>query len=120
MNPNVLLAASTLLATALLVANATLFGGLQPWWRLIALAIIVAAATALLEPWMNKRIGRPPDPMIVSGGNLGLAAVLPLVVMTLAILPAIFRGVDFGLAVIIGAVLSGSTLTSARRSLRRP
>ena len=47
------------------------------------------------------------------------AAIYPALIMLAAILPPLFPGVSFGLAVVIGAVILGSTIESAIMSLRK-
>ena len=102
LDPNVLLAVSTLLALSVLVMSATIFGPADPPWRYVATAAVVTVVFLALQPFVPRFMKMKKGPLI----------------MLAAVLPPLFPGVSFGLAVVIGAVILGSTIESAIMSVR--
>lgn len=120
-DPNVLLAVSTLLSLAVLVMSATIFGPADPPWRYVATAAVVTAAFLALQPVVPRFMRMNKGPLIIPEAPSGAiwAAIYPALIMLAAILPPLFPGVSFGLAVVIGGVILGSTIESAIMSLRQ-
>ena len=76
---------------------------------------------APLERGFGQTLGNSVRRILLSSlpGAAVWAAIYPGLIMLAAILPPLFPGVSFGLAVVIGAVILGSTIESAIMSLRR-
>ena len=119
-DPNVLLAVSTLLSLAVLVMSATIFGPADPPWRYVATAAVVTVVFLALQPFVPRFMKMKKGPLITpeAPGAAVWAAIYPAMIMLAAILPPLFPGVSFGLAVVIGGVILGSTIESAIMSLR--
>ncbi|MEH6665798.1 MAG: hypothetical protein V7678_13170 [Brevundimonas sp.] len=119
-DPNALLAVSTLLALAMLVMSATIFGPADPPWRYVATAAVVTVAFLALQPFVPRFMKMKKGPLITrdAPGTVLWAAVYPGLIMLAAVLPPLFPGVSFGLAVVVGGVILGSTIESAILSLR--
>ena len=85
----------------------------------LLLAGICAAAYVLLNPLLNKTIKRPDSPPLVNTqaqGSMLWAMLIPAVIFALAAIPVFRPGYDYGLIVIIAAVLWGLTLESALKA----
>jgi hypothetical protein len=119
-DPNVLLAVSTLFSLAVLVMSATIFGPADPPWRYVATAAVVTVAFLALQPFVPRFMKMKKGPLITrEAPDTALwAAIYPGLIMLAAVLPPLFPGVSFGLAVVIGGVILGSTIESAILSLR--
>lgn len=112
---NRLLAVATGLALLLLTASATVFAHPAPIWRYGAVAAAAVAAYLLVSA-LTRRWTRPPGPLVVAGSplSLALASSFPLVIILMALAPVFWPSVDHGLSIIIGSVLFGLTVRSAR------
>ncbi|MBA3999285.1 hypothetical protein [Brevundimonas sp.] len=119
-DPNVLLAITTLFAVALLVMSATIFGPADPPWRYVATAAVVTVAFLVLQPFVPRFMKMKKGPLVTreAPGSAVWAAIYPGLIILAAALPPLFPGVSFGLAVVIAAVFLGSTIESAIMSLR--
>ena len=114
--PNGLLAVATGFAFLLVVASVTLYGGDQPWWRHVVTAVVVVIAYILLQPMARKMMKTERRPLVsaASPETAVWAAVYPGILIISAALPMLFPGTSFGLLVVIGAVIFGATIESAR------
>ena len=119
-DPNVLLAITTLFAVALLVMSATIFGPADPPWRYVATAAVVTVAFLVLQPFVPRFMKMKKGPLVTREARASAvwAAIYPGLIILAAALPPLFPGVSFGLAVVIAAVFLGSTIESAIMSLR--
>lgn len=121
LEPNLLLAVSTGIALILLVVTAGAFGqpGAAVKYPIIALVCVIAFVfgNALLA----RRMNRITPPMIhpETPATAAWAGIFPVVVMAFAAVPVFWTGHDYGLLVIIGAVMFGVTVESAVKA-RRP
>jgi hypothetical protein len=114
--PNLLLAISTAFALGLVLMTTILFGPPQAALRNPLLAIICAGGFILLNPRMMKMIGQSPRPPMIhldSPGTVIWAGLFPMIVILLACIPVFWPGQDYGLVVIIAAVMFGATAESA-------
>ena len=120
LDPNVLLALTTLSALLLLVMTATLFGTPEPWWRYLVLAVVVVAAYLLMNRFVGGWFRREQPPLIVRGApaTAAWATIFPLLILTSAAGPLIWPRLDWGLAVIIAGIWFGLTIRSAWRSVK--
>jgi hypothetical protein len=120
-DPNVLLAVTTLFAVALLVMSATIFGPADPPWRYVATAAVVTVAFLVLQPFVPRFMKMKKGPLVIAEAPSSAvwAAIYPGLIILAAALPPLFPGVSFGLAVVIAAVFLGSTIESAIMSLRK-
>lgn len=120
-DPNVLLAVTTLFAVALLVMSATIFGPADPPWRYVATAAVVTVVFLALQPFVPRFMKLKKGPLVIAEAPSSAvwAAIYPGLIILAAALPPLFPGVSFGLAVVIAAVFLGSTIESAILSLRQ-
>ena len=120
-DPNVLLAITTLFAVALLVMSATIFGPADPPWRYVATAAVVTVVFLVLQPFLPRFMKMKKGPLVIAEAPSSAvwAAIYPGLIILAAALPPLFPGVSFGLAVVIAAVFLGSTIESAIMSLRK-
>ncbi|GAD57911.1 hypothetical protein IWC96_11365 [Brevundimonas sp. BAL450] len=120
-DPNVLLAITTLFAVALLVMSATIFGPADPPWRYVATAAVVTVVFLVLQPFVPRFMKMKKGPLVIAEAPSSAvwAAIYPGLIILAAALPPLFPGVSFGLAVVIAAVFLGSTIESAIMSLRK-
>ncbi len=114
--PNGLLAVATGFAFLLLVASVTTFSGDLPVWRHALTGAVVVVAYLLLQPLARKimRTERRPLVSTDSPETAVWASAYPGVLILAAFLPFFFRGVSFGLLVVIAGVIFGATLNSLR------
>ena len=114
--PNGLLAVATGFAFLLVVASVTLYGGDLPWWRHIVTGVVVVIAYILLQPMARKMMKTDRRPLVSAAApdTAVWAAVYPGILIISAALPMLFPGTSFGLLVVIGAVIFGATIESAR------
>lgn len=120
LDPNVLLALTTLSALLLLVMTATLFGTPEPWWRYLVLAVVVVAAYLLMNRFVGGWFRREQPPLIVPGAPATTiwAMIFPLLILAAAAGPLVWPRLDWGLAVIIAGIWFGLTIRSAWRSVK--
>ncbi|WP_122465200.1 MULTISPECIES: hypothetical protein [Brevundimonas] len=114
--PNGLLAVATAFAFLLVIASVTVYGGDQPWWRHIVTAVVVVIAYILLQPLARKLMKTERRPLVSAEAPDAAvwASIYPGILILSSALPMIFPGVSFGLLVVIGAVIFGATIESAR------
>lgn len=120
--PNLLLAVSTGLSLLLVLLTTSLTEPQPIQLRNVLMAVICAGGFILLSPRLAKMTGQPPRPPMIhpdSPGTAVWAALFPAIVTVIAVLPVLFPGPDYGLAVIIAAVIFGVTVESAIKA-RRP
>lgn len=116
---NLLLALSTLTATAFVVLAASLGFGGNGLLRYSLMAVVCSAAYVLFSPMMDRWLKREPTLPLISrdAPQTTLWAMgIPVLVMMIACLPLFRPGYDYGLAVIIAAVLLGVTIVSALKA----
>lgn len=121
LEPNALLAVSTGVALVLLLMTASLFGEPGNAVKYVILAVICSAAFVLLNGRMARIIKRPDAQPLIhpsAPGTAVWAGLFPLMVIAMACAPAFWSGHDYGLLVIIAAVIFGLTVDSAVRALR--
>ena len=121
LEPNALLALSTGVALALLVMTASVFGEPGHTVKYVVSAVICAGAFVLLNGRMARMMKRPAvQPMIHADapGTAVWAGLFPLMVIAMACAPVFFAGHDYGLLVIVAAVIFGLTIDSATRARR--
>ncbi len=116
LEPNLLLAVSAGFALLLVVITASAFGPESGLVRNPLMAIICAGGYVLLNPMLQRRIGQPARPPMIRpdapGGALW-AALFPAIMFLTAAIPVFRPGLDYGLLVIIAAVMFGVTAESA-------
>lgn len=116
LEPNILLAVSTGLGLALAVLTATTYGAGGSLAFHALLALICAGGFVALNPLLMKALKQPPRPPMIHpdiSNSVFWAGVFPLVVMVAAFVPVVRPGHDYGLLVIIAAVIFGLTAESA-------
>lgn len=110
---NLLLAVATGIALLLLTASATVFATPEPVWRygatMLAVTGLYLGFSQAFRRWLPA-----PTPLVVQGApvTLALAATFPLVIILMAFGPLLWARIDYGLPIIIGAVLFGLTVRS--------
>ncbi|MNJ42104.1 hypothetical protein D3C77_370560 [compost metagenome] len=113
--PNLLLAVTTAIPLALLVATASLFGAPGQLLKYVIIAVLVPTAFVPLNGLLAKRMGTRRPPMIHpdAASTAVWASLFPALIILAAGVPVIFPGHDYGLLVIIAAVFFGGTVESA-------
>lgn len=111
---NLFLALSTGFALVVLVLAAWVSAPVDMRWRPVIVAPAVVAAYLLINRFLLKR--PPPTPLAQPGSpvTLLLAAFLPMILLACAAATILWPGHDFTLAAIVGGVLFGLTVESAR------
>jgi hypothetical protein len=108
---NLLVALSTGFALALLVVSATAYASPELKWRYVALAPAVLIVYLLMKRILLKnRFPRRPLVDPESPISVGLAGLLPLIILLCAGATILWPGRDFGLAVIVGTIWFGLTV----------
>ena len=121
LEPNLLLAISTGCALVLALMTTILLGPPQALLRNPLMAIICAGGFVLLNPMLMRMLKQPPRPPLVhrdSPATVVWAALFPMLVVLLAAIPVFWPGRDYGLIVIIAAVIFGLTAESALKAAR--
>ena len=121
LEPNLLLCVSTGIALVLLLVTATVFGEPGPTWRYPLMAAICATLfVALQAPFarLMKQPARPPMIHADAPSTTLWASILPLAVMIMAAIPVFFSGYDYGLLIIIAAIVFGQTVDSTLKARR--
>ncbi|MGV3579597.1 hypothetical protein [Brevundimonas sp.] len=120
LEPNLVLAASTVLALALLISTAALFGAPGGAVKYPIIALICVVAFVIGNGMMAARMGRVSPPMISleNPATALFAGGFPVVVMLFAVIPLIWSGHDYGLLIIIASVMAGVTVESALKARR--
>jgi len=113
--PNLLLAIATAIPMTLLVMTASLFGEPGHEVKYITLAIVCTIAFIGLNSLMAKRTGKARPPMIhpLAASTAIWSSLFPMILIIMAAIPVFFAGHDYGLMIIIGAVIFGGTVESA-------
>ena len=113
--PNLLLAITTAIPLILLVMTASLFGEPGQELKYALLAIVCTVAFVVLNGVMAKRMGRVRPALIhpQAAATAIWASVFPLIIILMAAGPVFFPGHDYGLLIIIGAIIFGGTVESA-------
>lgn len=116
--PNLLLAIATAIPLILLIMTASLFGEPGQEVKYIILAVACTVAYVVLNGIMARRTGRQRPAMIhPDAPSTALwASLFPVILMILAAVPFFFAGHDYGLLVIIAAILFGGTVESALKA----
>ncbi|HEX8471634.1 MAG TPA: hypothetical protein VF633_11010 [Brevundimonas sp.] len=118
LEPNFLLAVSTGVALALLILTAVVFGqpGGEIKYPLMAAICVIAyvIGNTLMQRWM-KRV-TPPMVHVGMPATAALSSIFPLVVILFAAVPVFWSGRDYGLFIIIAAVMTGATIESAMKA----
>ena len=115
LEPNLLLSISTGIALVLLIMTAALFGepGGAVKYPIIAAVCVIAfvAGNSILA----RRMGRVTPPMVHpdAPATAAWSSIFPLLVILFAGVPLIWSGHDYGLLIIIAAVIFGLTVESA-------
>lgn len=120
LEPNLVLAASTVIALALLISTAALFGAPGGALKYPVIAVICVVAFVIGNGMMAARMGRVSPPMISleNPATALFAGGFPVVVMLFAVIPLIWSGHDYGLLIIIASVMAGVTVESALKARR--
>ena len=121
LEPNALLAVSTAFALVLTVITTAVYGPPAALIRNPLLAVICAGGFLLLNPWLERAMKRPDRPPLISQGapaTTAWASLFPAMILICAAIPVFWPGRDYGLLVIIAAVLFGSVVESALKARR--
>lgn len=118
LEPNLVLAASTVLALALLISTAALFGEPGGAVKYPIIALICVVLFVIGNGMMAARMNRVSPPMISleNPATALFAGGFPIVVMLFAAIPLIWSGHDYGLLIIIASVMAGVTIESALKA----
>ena len=105
--PNLLLALATAVPLALLVATASLFGEPGNTLKYVLMAVLCSVLFVVLNGMLAKRMGTQRPPMIhpEAASTAVWASLFPLALIFAAAVPVFFPGHDYGLLVIIAAVV---------------
>ncbi len=116
--PNLLLAIATAIPLILLIMTASLFGEPGQTLKYVILTVVCTALYVVLNGIMAKRLGRQRPSMIhPDAPSTALwASLFPLILMILAAVPFFFAGHDYGLLIIIAAILFAGTVESALKA----
>lgn len=121
LEPNALLALSAAFALLLVVMATAVNGPEVGLIRNPLLAIICAGGFLLLNPRLDRAMKRPDRPPLISTAQPSTAtwaALFPMIILACAAVPVFWPGRDYGLLVIIAAVLFGATAESALKARR--
>ena len=118
LEPNLLLAVSTGVALLLLIATAALFGAPGGAIKYPIIAFVCVVTFVFGNAFMARRMNRVTPPMINvdTPATAAWASIFPTLVILFAAIPLFWSGHDYGLLVIIGAVMTGVTIQSALRA----
>lgn len=113
--PNLLLALSTALALALLVATASLFGEPGLTLKYVIIALMCPVLFVVINGWWKKRRGVATTAMVHRNAPATAvwASIFPALLMLGAAIPVFFPGHDYGILIVIASVWFGATLESA-------
>ena len=120
LEPNLLLAISTLIALTLLITTSVVFGEPGGAVKYPIIAVICVVAFVVGNSFMAGRTGRVTPPMINldTPATAAWAGAFPMLVILFAGVPLIWSGNDYGLLVIIASVMAGVTVESAIKARR--
>ena len=118
LEPNLLLAVSTGVAMLLLITTAAVFGAPGGAIKYPIIAFVCVVTFVFGNGIMARRMNRVTPPMINADtpATAGWASIFPMLMILFAGVPLIWSGHDYGLLVIIGAVMTGVTIQSAIRA----
>lgn len=118
--PNLLLALTTAMPLALLIATAALFGEPGQLLKYVLIAVIVPAVFVPMNAMFTRRMGWRRPPMIHpdAASTAVWASLFPALIILMAGVPVFFPGHDYGLLIIIAAVFFGGTVESALKAAR--
>lgn len=122
LEPNALLAVSAAFALILTLVTTAVYGPPFALIRNPLLAIICTGGFLLLNPVFDRMMKRPERAPLISAerpSTAAWAALFPMMILICAALPVFWPGHDYGLAVIIAAVLFGATVESALKARGR-
>jgi hypothetical protein len=116
--PNFLLAVSTTISLALLILTAVVYGEVGSEIKYPLMAAICVVAYVVGNSLMQRQMKRVTPPMIHADkpATAAMAAVFPMIIILLAAVPVFWSGHDYGLFVIIAAVMTGATVESAMKA----
>lgn len=120
LEPNFLLAVSTVIALTLLILTCVVFGAPGGAIKYPIIAVICVAAFVVGNGMMAGRTGRVTPPLIHldTPATAAWAGAFPMIVIAFAGIPLIWSGHDYGLLVIIASVIAGVTVESAWKARR--
>ncbi len=120
LEPNFLLAVSTLIALILLITTATVFGAPGGAIKYPVIAVICVVAFVVGNGMLAGRTGRVTPPMINldTPATAAWSGAFPMLVILFAGVPLIWTGNDYGLLIIIASVMAGVTVESALKARR--
>lgn len=118
LEPNFLLAVSTVIALSLLIMTGAVYGAAGGAIKYPIIAVICVVAFVIGNGMMAGRTGRVTPPMISleAPATAVWAGLFPIVVMLFAAVPLIWSGHDYGLLIIIASVMAGVTVESALKA----
>jgi len=118
LEPNLLLSISTGIALLLLIMTAALFGEAGGAVKYPIIAAVCVIAFVIGNGLLGRRMGRVTQPMIhlEAPTTAAWASIFPLLVILFAGIPLIWSGHDYGLLIIIAAVIFGLTVESALKA----
>lgn len=116
--PNLLLAITTAVPLALLVATASLFGEPGNTLKYVLMAVLCSILFVVLNGVLSKRMGTQRPPMIhpEAASTAVWASLFPLLLILAAAVPVFFPGFDYGLLIVIGSIWFGVTVESALKA----
>ncbi len=115
MNPNALLAVTTVLALTLIVTTASVLGPEGVWMKYLPAALLSVVGFLVLNRLVMIRRKRKPKALIQADQpiTLILAMIFPLTMILSAGLPIIAPGGEYGLMIVMAGVFTGLTIQSA-------
>ncbi|WGM31076.1 hypothetical protein [Brevundimonas sp. NIBR11] len=118
--PNFLLAVSTVIALSLLIVTGAVFGEPGGAVKYPIIAVICVVAFVVGNGMMAGRTGRITPPLINldTPATAAWAGAFPMIVMAFAAIPLLWTGHDYGLLVILASVIAGVTVESALKARR--
>ena len=119
--PNALLAISTIFALMFVVAAASLAATGDTALKYVALGLAAPVGFVLLNAFLLKRTKRRPRMLInpETPSSAAWASIFPIMILPSAALPLLFPNGDYGLMIIIAGVFTGVTIESALVARRR-
>lgn len=120
LEPNLLLAISTLIPLILLVMTASLYGEPGHAAKYVILAVVCSVFFVMFNGVWARRAGMVRPPMIHAGApaTAAWAGLFPMLLILAAGIPILWPGHDYGLLIIIAAVWFGVTAESALKARR--
>lgn len=118
--PNLLLAVTTAIALALMLATTSLYGHPDGAIRYPIMAVLCSGAYVVLNGWVLRRMNRTTPPMVHADApsTAVWATLFPLAIILGSAIPLFFPARDYGLLIIIGSIFLGVTIESAIKARR--